>query len=245
MSTEILVAPTTAALDLPRSLALTDARSVLPGMVPFGAMLGVTVVTTRADPFAELVGGAAIYGGSAQLTAVTLLGRGLGIVAVVLAAVVVNARLLLYSAAMGRRFRDQPALFRWLAPHFIIDQTFLMASARPGLAGADFRSYWRWLGGSVLVVWTSSIGIGILAGPAVPALPHLPLVGAALFVGLLMPRLADKPAVLAAVVGGVAATLTSLVVPAAGMIVGAVAGVAAAILVHEDVDASRTGGERR
>jgi branched chain amino acid efflux pump len=54
----------------------------------------------------------------------------------------VNARLLLYSAALGDRFRAQPAPFRWLAPHFIIDQTYLMADARPALAGRDFRRYW-------------------------------------------------------------------------------------------------------
>ena len=108
---------------------------MLPGTVPFGVMLGVTVTTTGSDPLAELIGGAAIYGGSAQLTAITLLGRGLDLVAVVLAAVVVNARLLLYSAALGDRFRRQPTLFRWFAPHFIIDQTYLMVSARPELEG--------------------------------------------------------------------------------------------------------------
>ena len=94
----------------------------------------------------KLIGGAAIYGGSAQLAAVTLLDRGLGLLAVVLTTAVVNARLLLYSAALGDRFRSQPRLFRWLAPHFIIDQTYLMALSRPTLEGTGFRRYWGWLG---------------------------------------------------------------------------------------------------
>ena len=141
---------------LARNAALADARSVLPGMVPFGVMLGVTVTTTGADPLTELIGGAAIYGGSAQLAAVTLLDRGLDLTAVVLTAAVVNARLLLYGAAMADRFRSQPRLFRWLAPHFVIDQTYLMALGRPDLQAGRFRRYWAWLGTSVLAVWTGS-----------------------------------------------------------------------------------------
>lgn len=221
-------------LDLPRSSARADAGAVLPGMVPFGAMLGMTVIATGTDPLTELIGGAAIYGGSDQLTAVTLLGRGLNLVTVVLAAALVNARLLLYGAAIGDRFRCQPRVFRWLAPHFIIDQTFMLASARPELEGAAFRSYWRWLGGSVLIVWTGSIGVGMLIGPLMPPLPHLPLVEAALFVGLLIPRLTGRPVVLAAVVGGSVAGLVSMVLPSAGIISGAVAGVVAAMVVGDD-----------
>ena len=221
--------------DEPRRWALADAGGVLPGMIPFGAMLGVTVVTTGANPLAEVIGGAAIYGGSAQLAAVTLLDRGLGLLAVVLTAAVVNARLLLYSAALGDRFRSQPRLFRWLAPHFIIDQTYLMALSRPTLEGRDFRRYWGWLGGAVLVVWTGSIAVGVLIAPIMPPLPHLTLVGTALFIGLLVPRLTDRPAVVAALVGGTVAALTSLALPAAGIIAGAVTGVVAAMAVsrHE------------
>lgn len=214
-----------------RRWALADAGSVLPGMVPFGAMLGVTVITTGSGPLAALIGGAAIYGGSAQLAAITLLDRGLGLVAVVITAAIVNARLLLYSAAIGDRFRSQPTLFRWLAPHFIIDQTYLMALGRPSLAGASFRTYWGWLGGSVLVVWTGSIGAGLLIAPVMPPLPHLTLVGTALFIGLLVPRLTDRPAVVAAVVGATVAAAMSLVLPPAGILAGAVTGVAAAMAV--------------
>lgn len=231
MSSAVLVDAAVLDASLPRRWALSDARTVLPGMVPFGVMLGVTVVTTGAGRLAELVGGAAIYGGSAQLTAITLLDRGLGGLAVLLTAAVVNARLLLYGAAMGTRFRAQPRWFRCWAPHFIIDQTYLMASDRPEIAGLAFRRYWRWLGGSVLVVWTTSIGVGMALGPTIPTLPHLTLVGAAMFLGLLMPRLTERPAVVAALVGGLVAAGTSLVLPAAAIVTGAVAGVVAALAV--------------
>jgi predicted branched-subunit amino acid permease len=162
---------------------------------------------------------------------VTLLDQGVALPAAVLTAAVVNLRLLLYSAALGQRFRSQPRAFRWLAPHLIIDQTYLMASSRPDLVGADFRRYWWWLGGAVLAVWSSSVAAGIALGPVLPDLPHLALVATALFLGLLVPRLTSRPAVLAALVGGAVAAVVSLVLPALGIIAGAVAGVAAALAV--------------
>jgi predicted branched-subunit amino acid permease len=231
---DAVIPPRAVLPDDARRLALVDARTVAPGLLPFGAMLGVTVVSTGAGRLAGILGGPIVYGGSAQLTALTLLDRGLALLAVVLSAAVVNSRLLLYSAAMADRFRAQPALFRWLAPHLIIDQTYLMASTRPFLAGRDFRRYWTWLGGTVLVVWTGSIALGIVLAPLLPPLPHLTLVGTAMFIGLLVPRLVDKPAVVAAVVGGGVAAAVSWVLPAAGIVAGAVAGVAAAMAVSRD-----------
>src|SRR6476646_6712171 len=167
-----------------RTYAMRDTLAVASGMVAFGLMLGVTISTLRSDPIAGLAGTFVVYGGSAQLTAVTLLHQGIAFPAAVLTAAIVNLRLLLYSAALGERFRRQPRLFRWLAPHLIIDQTYLMASGRPTLSDAEFRRYWRWLGGTVLVIWFSSVATGIAIGPVMPKLPHLTLVATALFIGM-------------------------------------------------------------
>lgn len=211
--------------------AVHDVKTVLPGMLPFGILLGVTIVGTGSDRFAGIVGAVVVYGGSAQLTAVTLADRGLGLAAVVITAAVVNLRLLLYSADLGSRFAEHSMMFRLLAPHFIIDQTYLMASGRPELAGAPFRRYWWRLGSIVLACWTMSIGLGLAVAPVLPPLPHLALVGTALFIALLVPRLTDLPAVVAALVGGAGAAVVSVAAPALGIIVGAAAGMAAALVV--------------
>jgi predicted branched-subunit amino acid permease len=146
---------------------------------------------------------------------------------------VVNLRLLLYSAAMGDRFSGQPRLFRWLGPFLMIDQTFLVAESRRELRGGAFRRYWLWLGGFVLVVWTSSVAAGELLAPVLPPLPHLALVCTTMFLGLLVPRLVTRPAVVAAVVGGLTAAVVSELLPALGIVAGAVAGVAAACTVRD------------
>jgi predicted branched-subunit amino acid permease len=214
-------------------MAAADTLTVCSGMISFGLVLGITIDSFGRDELAGIVGAAAVYGGSAQLTTVTLLAQGSALALAVLSGLVVNLRLLLYSAAMGDRFAHQPRLFRWMAPSLMIDQTFLMSQGRRELGGEAFRRYWLWLGGFVLVVWTSSVAAGELLAPVLPPLPHLALVCTAMFLGLLLPRLVTRPAVVAAVVGGVTAGVVSELLPALGIVAGAVAGVAAACTLHD------------
>jgi predicted branched-subunit amino acid permease len=211
----------------PRRRAFVDVGSVAFGMIPFGVTLGIAISVLGFGTWAGLLGAPAVYGGSAQLTAVTLVHQGVTLAGVVISAAVVNSRLLLYSASLSWRFRNQPAWFSWLGPHFLIDQTFMLASARTELDERAFRRYWGWLGTSVLVVWTSSIGLGMVAGPYLPSLPDLGFVGAALFIGMLAPRLTDRPSIASAVVGGLVAAGTGAIRPELGIICGALAGVVA------------------
>jgi predicted branched-subunit amino acid permease len=211
-----------------RRAALRDIAALAPGVVPFGLMLGVTVVATHTGAGAALLGAIWVYGGSAQLTTISVLHLGSGILAAVLSGAVVNARVLLYGAALSDRFRDQPRWFRWLAPAFIQDQTYLSATGRPQLSGAEFRRYWGWLGGTLLVVWTGSVLVGLLAAPVLPPLPHLALVGTALFISMLVPRLVDATTLASAAVAAGTALVVARAVPELGILGGAAAGVVAA-----------------
>ena len=138
----------------------------------------------------------------------------------------------MYGASLSPRFGGQPAWFRWLAPHFIIDQTYLLSNARPDLDPRTFRRYSSCLGFFVLVVWSSSVAIGLFAGPALPELPHLAFVGTAMFLGLLAPRLTNRPAAAAAVTGGSVAAVVGIIRPELGIVGGAIAGVLAGSAVR-------------
>ena len=209
--------------------ALRDLAAIAPGVAPFGVALGVVTATTRMGDVAGLIGAPLVYGGSAQLTATTMVDAGAGLLAIVGAALTVNARLLLYGAALAPRFRGQPAWFRSLGPHLIIDQTYLCSLARPHLAGRSFRTYWLGLGIGLGVVWTASVATGLLVGPRLPALPHLSLAGTALFLGMLMPRMRDLASVKAAVAAAAVAPLVATFLPSGAVVVAALAGLLAGL----------------
>ena len=211
--------------------AATDLAPVLPGLVPLGLVVGIAVAGTDLGALVGIGGGLAIFAGTAQLSAVSLLDSGAGPLAVLLSVAVINVRLVMYAAALEPRFRDQPRWFRWLGPHFLVDQTFALATARDDLDDpVRFRRYWLVMGSLLALAWAGLIGVGMAVGPAVAvAGPALLFAPAALFVSLLVPRLTGRPglaaATTAAAVAG-AVTATGAVPAGAGVLAGAAAGVA-------------------
>jgi predicted branched-subunit amino acid permease len=164
-----------------------------------------------------------------------VLHTGAGVLAAVLAGAVVSARMLLYGAALADRFGDQPRWFRWLGPTTLLDQTYLSALNRPAYQGAEFRRYWGWLGLDLLVVWLVAVAVGVAAGPLLPDLPHLVLVGAAMFLAMLVPRLVDRPSLAAALAGAAVSALAAFALPGVAVLAGTVAGVAAAVVARRGV----------
>jgi predicted branched-subunit amino acid permease len=232
--TTVATLPTTRPSD-DRELAVAAARDIgalSPGVVAFGLMLGVTVVTLHSGAGAAVLGALLVYGGSAQLTTISVLHLGAGLVAAVLSGAVVNARIMLYGAALEPWFRDQPLWFRLLAPHFIQDQTYLSAIDRDQVRGRDFRVYWTWAGGLLLVLWTASVAAGLLLGPVLPSLPHLALIGTALFVAMLVPKLSGRVTVAGAAAAAGIALVVVRFVPELGILAGTLAGVAMAMTLE-------------
>ncbi len=229
---------TAAATDVRRVDDLLDrdaVRDILPVVVsvlPFAAIIGVTVGQARLVPvWAGLLAGPLMYAGSAHLAAITLLEGGASTVAVLATVAIINARLSMYGAVIEPHFRAQPAWFRWLAPHFLVDQTYVMATARDDLADPRrFRRYWATAGLVLGVGWTAAMAAALLLGPAVPVDSPLTFAATAVFVGLLVPqlrqRLARRPAVVAAVVALIASPLPS----GLGLLLATVGGIVPAVI---------------
>jgi predicted branched-subunit amino acid permease len=225
-------APTTARG--PDRDALRDIWPMVLGVVPFGLLIGVTIGHLHLGALVGLGSAALFFGGSGHLAALTLLEDGAGPLAVLATVAVVNCRMALYAAALAPRFAGQPAWFRWLAPQVLVDQTYAVATARPDLHGAAFRRYWLTAGGVFAAGWLGSNAAGLLLGPVLPAHSPLEIAVPAMFVGLLVPQLVHRPAIVAAGVGGVVAAAASPLPQGTGLLLGALAGLLAATLVDRD-----------
>jgi predicted branched-subunit amino acid permease len=210
--------------------AIADVAPMLVAVAPFALIIGVQIAAGT-QVGGGLSGSLLLYAGSAQASALTLFGQGAGILAMLATITLVNSRFLVYSAALAPLFRTQPTWFRWLAPHFIIDQTFALVMVRDDLTRPErFRRYWLTMGTALAVVWVSAMTVGVLLGPVVPDTAAIRFMPAAVFVGLLVPTLVNRPSVAAAVAGGAAAGLvpvTSGLRVLVGTTVGAIAGVLA------------------
>jgi predicted branched-subunit amino acid permease len=214
--------------------ALRDLLPALLALAPLALVVGVTVGRSGVGALIGIAGAPAIYAASAQLSALTLLGAGAGLGTILASVAVINARLVMYAAVLEPRFRSQPGWFRWLGPHFLVDPAFVLVTAREDLAdGVRFRRYWLSLGGLLATAWTALVALGVALGPALSRFgPALAFAPAACFLAMLVPRITRRPDLAAALVSGAATaalTLTHLLPPGAPILIGAGAGVLAAV----------------
>ena len=218
--------------DLRRS-ALLGVRDMLPLMapaIPFGLVIGVAVSGSDLVPdLAGWLSSSLIFGGAAQLTTIGLLADGAAVGAAILAGLTVNARHVMYSAGLVDRFRSQPRWFRWFGPYLMIDQAFALGVTHEDTP-AGWRAYYLGAGLFAWVSWQIVTGAGVVLGAGADLGIDIAFVVPALFLGLLVPNLTRRPAVVAAVVGAVVTAALWQIPNRGGMIVGGVAGVVAGYL---------------
>ncbi len=207
--------------------------------IPFAFVFGLAV---RDSPMPDGIGifsSIPIFAGAAQLAMVTLLGTA-SAWAAGLAAVVINARHVMYSAAMAPAFKHQPRWFRFLGPLTLIDQVFALSEPRSRDHPELFRRYYLVTSAIFASGWMLSTIAGLFFGSFIPAGWQLGYAPAVMFTGLVVMGLDRRPAVVAALVGAGVCLLTIGLPNRIGLLIGALAGVIAGLAVdlREDRETS-------
>jgi len=204
---------------------IIDALPLYVPAMPFALVIGLAIVESGVNPFAGWSGSWLIFGGAAQLTVVSLLGTGVAAFAVVTAGLVIQARHLMYSAAMAPTFQDQPTWFRWVGPYFLIDQIFALTIIETDQDPATFRTYYMASAVTMWVLWQVTTALGLALGPIVPEAWNLEFAVPLLFVALLVMGIDRTSKLIAALVGAGVTFLFASLPNRTGLLVGAVAGI--------------------
>jgi predicted branched-subunit amino acid permease len=156
-----------------RSAALDGVLTMLPllaAYIPFALVIGAAVAE-HGSPVAGWSGSWLIYGGSAHLAAIRTLDEA-GPAVAIATALLINARLLVYSASLARRWTAQPRWFRFAAAGLIIDPTWAAAERHAG-AGADPEAQRRYFIAAGLTLgtgWSAAIAAGAALGSGIDGL---------------------------------------------------------------------------
>ena len=136
--------------------------------VPFALVIG-TVLSDHGSLPLGLVGTWTIFGGSAHLATVRTFARA-GVVVAVLTGLLVNARLLVYSAGLARHWRDQPAWYRFAAAALVIDPTWAAAEQHALEAPDPATQRRRFLAAGITlgVGFSATVAVGMLLGSRLP-----------------------------------------------------------------------------
>lgn len=227
-----------------RAELVAGARAVAPmlvGVIPFGLVCGATPAANGVGGWGAVGFSTVVFAGASQLTAIDTLGDGGAAVVAILAACTVNLRLMLYSASLSPYLAEVPLRRRMLMGYLLTDQAYAVSIARwskedeeaaaggPPPLDLDHRVAF-YLGAAVLlwVNWQICTVVGILVGSAVPDSLPLDFAVPLVFLVLLIPAITSRPALVAAVVGGVVAVLAAELGPAhTEVLFGALAGILA------------------
>ncbi len=179
-----------------------------PGAALFGL---VYAVTARAAGLSgpEIVGmSLLVHAGSAQFAAVNLIAGGAGPLSVIVGTAITNARSLLIGAAVAPYVAARPLWWRLLYAFHLTDESFAVATMR-FLRGDATPQYA--LGANVILVipWAGSAIVGVIVGAALPSPTHwgIDLVIPLTFLGMLVPLLKNRRAIVVALCSIVLALL--------------------------------------
>ncbi len=196
------------------------------GLTARGA--GFTLVETAA--FSTLV-----FAGASQFAAAGMVASGFGWPAIVLLTGLVNARHLLYAAALAPWLRERPRRERAAMAYVLTDESFALSLVHFRRLGvADRGGYWLAAVGGVFVPWNLATLVGYLGGQAIPdpAALGLDVVFPAAMAGLGVGLATGRREVVALAAGAAIALAVGLAVdPRVGVVAGGLLGPAVGLAV--------------
>jgi len=207
--------------------------------VGFGFVYGLAARDAGFSPIEAMAMSALAFGGAAQFAAVGYVAGGLAWPGVVLLTGLLNARHLLYSAALAPWVRDRPFLERAAAAHLLTDEAFALAMAHfRRLGRADMWGYWVAGIGATFIPWNLATLAGVMVGGSIPEPERfgIDVIFPAAMVGLAVGLISGRREIVAAVTGAAVGVVVALVAgPPIGIIAGGLIGPAVGLLVPATV----------
>ncbi len=207
-------------------LGFRDALPFLLIVIPFGLLFGAVGHEAGLSLLQVLAFSGLVVAGASQFTAVALLTDHAPLFIVVLTAVAVNLRMVMYSAALVPHFGRAPLGMRALLAYFLIDQTFAMATNKfadaPGLSLGQKMAYFSGSFWFMMPLWMVATYIGAVFGAAIPPEYALDFAVPICFIALSAPAMRSFPFFVAGVVSIVGTLALAFVPFKLGLMIAAV-----------------------
>lgn len=210
-----------------------DSMPILLGVVPFAMICSVAAVSVGLTSVEAMGMSFIVFAGASQLAVLQLMGEGAFWPVMVLTAWVINLRFSMYSATLAPYLQREPFFRKAPFAYILSDQAF-------GVTMSHFANdvpgnpawYYYGTATAVWVTWNLSSITGALLGTLVPESWGLDFAFPLSFMALMFAALKDRPAVLAAVVGGLSAILAKGLPYNLGLILAALLGISAGVLAE-------------
>lgn len=182
---------------------------MVPGVIPFGLVTGITAVEQGLSPFATLGMTLLFFAGSAQMAALQLLRNDAFALVILLTALVINLRFVMYSASLAPYLHHLPRRWKWPLAYMLSDQAYALSIMKLSSSKTGSSEHWFYAGTafSMWLSWQLSVMAGVFLGAGIPASWSLEFAIPLSFLALLVPAIRNCASLAAACVGGVVAVL--------------------------------------
>lgn len=221
----------------PRSEFLRGLHMIGPNLFGTGAwalVVGVAMIKTGLSVPMALGMTILVYAGSAQIAALPLIAAGAPIWVVLFTALVINLRLMIYSAALSPMVREFSMAWRLLLGYNTTDTGFVLLMQHVEQYPDRPHRKWFFFGTAVgnWLVWQIMTVVGIVLGSQIPADWGLDFAGTLALAALAMLSLFNPYAGAGALVAGGVALAASALPLKLGLITAIVAGIATAMILE-------------
>lgn len=211
-----------------RRQLLYDSLGIMVSAGGFGLVYGLTAGEAGFSPLEAGAMSVFVFAGAAQFVAIGYVVGGVSWAAIVLLTAFLNARHLLYAAALAPYLTDQPRWVRALMAHLLTDEAFALAIAHFRRTGrGDVRGYFTGAILSTFIPWNLATLIGVTIGGSIPD-PNrfgLDVIFPAAMGGLAVGLITGRRELVAAIAGAALGVGVGLAWdPAAGIIAGGIVG---------------------
>ena len=212
-------------------------RALLPitvGILPFAFAVSVVAIESGVPTDIAASMSVIIFAGAAQLVASQLYSVDTPMLLIIITTTVVNMRMLMYSAALARQFDHLSVRWKLLMAYLITDQAFAVSLRHFSEHPDEPNKRWFYLGTALTlyIPWQIASAIGVFVGTRIPPQWSLDFAAPLSFIAIWIPGLKDRPLVIAAVIGGLSAIVLSFLPYRAGILFGALLGIAAGYFVE-------------
>ena len=170
--------------------------------VPFGLLFGVVARNAGLDLLETMGMSVLVIAGAAQFTALSLLQDNASVFLALFAALAVNLRMAMYSAALVPHLGHAPMWQRVVMAYLMVDQAYAVAGREyelsPSMRPTEKVAYY--FGAMLLIcpLWYVSTFTGAVVGQAIPPEWSLDFAAPICFIALIAPMLRSLPHIVAA-----------------------------------------------
>lgn len=207
---------------------------LLLGVMPFGLVTGAMTMRAGVGALDGQGMAAAVFAGASQLAVLQLMLDDATVTVMLLTGVVINLRMLMYSAYVAPHFRLEKTRWKVLIGYLLTDQAFALCVPRieSGAWGKELRWFYLGAGLTIWAGWQLTFAVGAQLGVVVPQEWGIEFLIPLMFLAMVVPGLGDRASLLAACTAAVLSFLLRGMPLNLGLLIASGCGVVAGLMME-------------